>query len=113
MIPCLGPAAAGGTAWDYGRPRPGRVEPRGSDPPRLPPNSILLAEQPTADVPRHLLEPFVADLLAVEVGNVGCGVPHDPTHGEEISGFVADRLEGVPQRIKIPVPVDAQRVKQL
>jgi hypothetical protein len=38
---------------------------------------------------------------------------HDGIDGDLVLGFAADGLEGMPQRVEIPVPVDAQGVKQL
>ena len=76
--------------------------------------SYCRSEQPPTNVLRHLPQPLVAESLAVVVRDVGAaGVAHDGPHCQEVARLVADRLEGVPQSVEIPVPVDVEGVEQL
>lgn len=80
---------------------------------RLFPFALGLREQPGPDEFGHRQESPIADSFTILVRDVGPHMTHDRPHGDEVAALITDGLQGVPQRVKIPMPGDLETVEQL
>jgi hypothetical protein len=65
-------------------------------------------KKPSVDVVDHSLEALIGDSLPVNARHIVASMTHNGVNGNLVAAFSTDGLEGVPQSIKTPIPLDAQ-----
>ena len=73
------------------------------------PCDLSYLEQPRVHDVDHGLEPRVADRLAIDGAHTRVDVSHDAVDRNLIFRLAGVSLEIVPQRVKVPMAVDAER----